>query len=278
MARTRFALPLLIFTVLTACSPVEGEVQKEGAAPGEVIEIQAADLAGDWLGGFALNPEKETTETYLQLSFSIADDGESFSGAVIQAWQLELRPTALTDIILSENTFSFSLDNFSFSGTLIVDEIHGELTDGQQSGEFTLMRHQPLSQAQSDALIGSYSFPTGELIDILRSPGWIGYNAELLLFPMSPLRFAIGPGAGAAYPVDSFLNFDAEGNLLTIEFGSAELINGAEKMVLRKQEIRFPSAQDAELAGTLFLPGGDGPFPAIVMTHGSGRTTRDIYW
>lgn len=76
MARTRFALPLLIFTVLTACSPVEGEVPKEGAAPGEVIEIQAADLVGDWFGGFALNPEEETTETFLQLSFSIADDGE----------------------------------------------------------------------------------------------------------------------------------------------------------------------------------------------------------
>jgi hypothetical protein len=32
---------------------------------------------------------------------------------------------------------------------------------------------------------------------------------------------------------------------------------------------------DVRLAFTLDLPSGPGPFPAVVMGHGSGKTTRD---
>jgi hypothetical protein len=31
---------------------------------------------------------------------------------------------------------------------------------------------------------------------------------------------------------------------------------------------------DVQLAGTLYLPGGAGPFPAAVIMHGSGPDTR----
>lgn len=32
-----------------------------------------------------------------------------------------------------------------------------------------------------------------------------------------------------------------------------------------------------ELAGALYLPPGDGPFPAVVMIHGSAPETRAIF-
>ena len=35
------------------------------------------------------------------------------------------------------------------------------------------------------------------------------------------------------------------------------------------------ASRDATLAGTLHLPAGRPPFPAIVLAHGSGRITRD---
>ena len=40
------------------------------------------------------------------------------------------------------------------------------------------------------------------------------------------------------------------------------------------QDITFKSGE-IELAGTLYTPKGDGPFPAIVFVHGSGPETRD---
>src|SRR5262245_649582 len=42
---------------------------------------------------------------------------------------------------------------------------------------------------------------------------------------------------------------------------------------------RFFDNGDVRLAFTLDLPQGTGPFPAVVMAHGSGRTTRDqLVW
>ncbi len=44
-------------------------------------------------------------------------------------------------------------------------------------------------------------------------------------------------------------------------------------------EVRFRnSAQDLDLAGMLFIPSGDGPFPAAVVIHGSGTSSRANRW
>ncbi len=44
-------------------------------------------------------------------------------------------------------------------------------------------------------------------------------------------------------------------------------------------EVRFRnSAQDLDLAGMLFVPPGDGPFPAAVIIHGSGTSSRHSSW
>jgi dienelactone hydrolase len=45
------------------------------------------------------------------------------------------------------------------------------------------------------------------------------------------------------------------------------------------EEIRFRNtAQDLELAGMLFMPKGQGPFPAAVIIHGSGTSSRRNGW
>jgi hypothetical protein len=43
---------------------------------------------------------------------------------------------------------------------------------------------------------------------------------------------------------------------------------------VREVALRFPGA-DRDLAGTLALPPGAGPFPAAVLVSGSGRVDRD---
>jgi len=44
-------------------------------------------------------------------------------------------------------------------------------------------------------------------------------------------------------------------------------------------EVSFRNeAQDLDLAGMLFLPDGEGPFPAVVIIHGSGPSERDWNW
>jgi uncharacterized protein len=47
----------------------------------------------------------------------------------------------------------------------------------------------------------------------------------------------------------------------------------AERIALKQQEVSF-SGHDARLAGTLFVPAGIGPHPAVVLLHGSGPLSR----
>jgi len=45
------------------------------------------------------------------------------------------------------------------------------------------------------------------------------------------------------------------------------------------REISFPNtAQQIELGGMLFAPSGEGPFPAVVVIHGSGNSLRNHRW
>ena len=43
----------------------------------------------------------------------------------------------------------------------------------------------------------------------------------------------------------------------------------------REQDLAVPSRDGVELAGTLVLPDGDGPFPAVVLVSGTGPQDRD---
>lgn len=50
-----------------------------------------------------------------------------------------------------------------------------------------------------------------------------------------------------------------------------------QRVALRSREVRFQSG-DHQLGGSLTLPPGDGPFPAVVLLHGGGAQTRDFWW
>ena len=59
----------------------------------------------------------------------------------------------------------------------------------------------------------------------------------------------------------------------------ARSLTGVSLHETRYTEIRFPNVrQGIELAGMLFVPEGDGPFPAAIVIHGSGTSRRDNRW
>jgi len=56
----------------------------------------------------------------------------------------------------------------------------------------------------------------------------------------------------------------------------AEAEGTAEPVPYLQEEVRFPGgAEDVMLAGTLTLPEGEGPFPAVILMTGSGPQDRD---
>lgn len=69
--------------------------------------------------------------------------------------------------------------------------------------------------------------------------------------------------------------------ILIKQFGEAERrsFEWATLNDMDYQEVSFRNTvQDLELGGMLFIPEGDGPFPAVVIIHGSGTSRRDNGW
>jgi len=59
----------------------------------------------------------------------------------------------------------------------------------------------------------------------------------------------------------------------------ARALEGARLEQLQYEEVRFQNARSGlTLAGLLFLPQGDGPYPAVVIAHGSGNSYRANRW
>jgi pimeloyl-ACP methyl ester carboxylesterase len=91
------------------------------------------------------------------------------------------------------------------------------------------------------------------------------------LFLQSNGTFTFGPGFSVASPIEGTLRLDGPDSLtLTPALGSSVR---ATRIRTRDVPVSF-AGSDATLSGTLIVPPGPGPHPAIVLLHGSGPLTR----
>lgn len=96
------------------------------------------------------------------------------------------------------------------------------------------------------------------------------------LFAQPDGGFTMGPGFAEPAPVELTIQFERNGQG-AIESAALTAADGtrtvAEKARGRDEDVSFQQ-EDATLSGTLLLPEGPGPHPAIVLLHGSGPLTR----
>lgn len=138
-----------------------------------------------------------------------------------------------------------------------------------------------LAPAELRPLLGTYEVAPGHRV-ILNPISGLGGEAGLLftdlksrearlLHPRSTTSFFAGESLQGDFPVALEVNRSASG--LAIQWKGAAL-QYAKKLPCRTEAIAFRNG-DVELKGTLVLPEGKGPFPAVVYAHGSGPLTRD---
>ncbi|MFN4316398.1 MAG: alpha/beta hydrolase family protein [Chitinophagaceae bacterium] len=59
--------------------------------------------------------------------------------------------------------------------------------------------------------------------------------------------------------------------------GASFQLKPARKFVFSSEDVLFQN-DSVQLSGSLLIPAGEGPFEAVVITHGSGPDTRDLYY
>jgi hypothetical protein len=137
-----------------------------------------------------------------------------------------------------------------------------------------------------DRLLGSYRFSSGDLIVIGRSSRALYYyepqTRRVRAMERSPESSAdkeewiAGPSLLVYSPVESRITFQKNeaGEIISLAFadGTASPQIAQKADLYREERISFPT-KGATLAGSLLLPKGPGPHPAIVCVHGSGRPT-----
>ncbi|MES2899093.1 MAG: alpha/beta fold hydrolase [Pseudomonadota bacterium] len=172
----------------------------------------------------------------------------------------------------------------AFDGKRAKGRLEGKVMQGNKAGSFTLVQAHPGSPADNALYAGSYQIAPGHVIDM----GPMDEAGGLLVFldqktlrqgplyPLSRTSFVGGPTIGAPYPFVIGADFvkDAKGQVTGLRWRDGKRTLLAKKIAPFKTEEVTVSSGDVILKGTLQVPWGAGPHPAVVFAHGSGDATR----
>jgi len=162
-----------------------------------------------------------------------------------------------------------SLLEIEFSGAAASGFAH----EGAERAAVTLAPEVPVDLAALSIHSGVYRTAGGR--DLLA--GTRGGDANPIPFLLDGDEVVrLHPTADASFVSEraELVRFDGDELVLERAGGPTAVAHRFEPY--RSQHVTFP-AEDAAIAGTLFVPQGQGPFPAIVLLHGSNPGERGFY-
>ena len=223
---------------------------------GIVSLLLAASLSGPWTGTYSLGGSA-------QVAFDIAGKRVNVALGVGHAG-LQAVPVST-----ARGKVRFRLPGapapLTFAGRLTRGRISGTVRQGALRGRFEARRGRASSLVARGVYAGG-----GRSVAVVDDPYGPARLVDLdtggvhALYP-SGGGFAVGSGFATRAP--------AQG---TARFGTTAAVIGgssARRVPTRQLEVRFRSG-GVTLSGTLTLPPGAGPHPAVAWVHGSGPTDR----
>ncbi|HTV02553.1 MAG TPA: alpha/beta fold hydrolase [Luteitalea sp.] len=263
---------LVGFSGLTLSALLAGPVS---GAPG----VEPA-LEGRWIGGFV----NRGTVVVVEATFR---GGASLTG------DIDLPQRAEADIPLhgvSQRGKSMSFEipgadaNLLFEGRFeTATQLRGSVRQGMGYTRFEMLKLAPVTAGDLAGAYGTYEWAPGKVL--LLAPGqdgaiYVDYETGRTgaLFALGRDHLVGGPSVSTGYPVMIALKLtrDADDRVtqVAIERGG-RTVRATRRQFYTEVPARYASG-DASISGSLLLPAGPGPHPAIVMIHGSGGVTRDV--
>jgi len=262
--RGRVAGALAVTLVITACSQ-----------PGPMLE-------GQWIG------DLRQAERSQRMEVSVDSIGRPATVS-IAGWGLDRSPAS--PLPAGADSLGFTAlagtDTVRISGAVRDGGWIGLVQRGTDTAAFELRRLHPMSDAEWAAIIGTYRTSDGGLLGIApfsefgSRPLIVDYSIGRIgpLFPIAPNRFLVGHALiNSLFPADTLeLTYGPAGAVVGLRFSERDRPPVvAERLATRDEEIRFASGP-VTLSGTVTLPAEPGPYPALVLVHGSNALTRDVF-
>jgi len=226
------------------------------AAAAPSVTAPTARVAGAWTGSYTLHGPAAIT---------FALDGR----AAIVALGYGHADAQRVPVATSGTRIRFALPGrpapLVFAGRRRGRSIRGSVRQGAARGTFAAMRGTaPELLARGTYAVGSRVFAVVD--DQYGAPRLDDLDSgEVRGLYRRGNAYDVGSGFATREPVAGTLRLAVSGGIV--------LGQRAARVPLRQLEVRFLSS-GATLSGTLTLPIGPGPFPAVAFVHGSGATRR----
>jgi dienelactone hydrolase len=208
--------------------------------------------AADWVGTFRLPASADPVDILVDLDGSRATLSMGYGHPARNVVTATVRGTRVR----------FTMPGgVAFDGRRRGRALSGTVSQGALRGTFRLAP----GSSPTLPLYGLYRSAAGEAVTVVRARGFTPWLVEL---PSGRVH-----GIGPRLTVGALLG-DTSGNG-SIAVGANGLTwqgRFYKRVPLRQREVRVGAN-----AATLTLPPGTGPFPAVVMVHGSGANTREEF-
>jgi uncharacterized protein len=208
--------------------------------------------AADWVGSFRLPASADAVDVLVRLDASRATVWMGYGHSARSVVSATVRGAHVRFTVPG---------GIVFDGRAIGRRLSGTVSQGKVRGAFRLAR----GSSRTLPLYGLYRSAAGETVTVVRARGYTPWLVEV---PSGRVH-----GIGPTLTVGTLLG-DTSGNGSIAAGANALTWRGTtyERVALRQREVRVGAN-----AATLTLPPGAGPFPAVVMVHGSGPTTREEF-
>jgi uncharacterized protein len=239
----------------------------------------AADpaLHRDWAGELQIGDIKH----FVQLT--IAAGREPLTGTIAYPAS-DVAAIPLSAISVEHGHVGFAWTDeagpMSFAGSFSTGLLAGSVKSGDKHGTLKLASTVTLTAEAEQRLLGYYEMRPGHVVSVLKFPSGPVYSDYTtgrvgILFPSSENTFFAGPSFQVPVPsvIRCRLSSDPVEKLVALHWQDKSGQQIGRKLDQRREEVTFKDG-DVVLSGTLVLPSGKGPHPAMIRIQGAGPQTR----
>ncbi|HSE43226.1 MAG TPA: alpha/beta fold hydrolase [Acidobacteriota bacterium] len=243
--------------------------------------LHAEEIAGTWIGTFKLAGSDHPLRIQFQKS---SDQLKGKSDLILD----EIKGAELNSIKLTSNKLEFSIplgeQHVEFSGKVLPNAIDGTISANSQTGEFHLVKIADIRSEDIANIFGLYLLDNNESVAVRTwdelgdfQPTVFHSDGKICaLYPQSSSQYFCGSGLLIPLPQTSTYTFRKTDSGMSLEYREgAKAVSGRKLDSIHEIEVEIKN-KDRIIPGSLVLPEGKGPFPGVVLVHGSGAVGRDF--